>query len=112
MEWQYEKSRWGNSKAPRCRYLSYWAACPLHGDYQELAYQISNKEKEENARPALKDTLSTLNDIANATSDSEHLDGLGTRGSQSSYAQEVSSWLDRIGISNIVSGIEGVSAGQ
>lgn len=85
---------------------------PYTDDYQELAYQISNKEKEENARPALKDTLSTLNDIANATSDSEHLDGLGTRGSQSSYAQEVSSWFDRIGINNIVSGIEGVSAGQ
>lgn len=35
---------------------------PYTDDYQELAYQISNKEKEENARPALKDTLSTLND--------------------------------------------------
>ena len=35
---------------------------PYTDDYQTLAYQISNKEKEENARPALKDTLSTLND--------------------------------------------------
>lgn len=35
---------------------------PYTDDYQELAYQISNKEKEENARPALKDTLSSLND--------------------------------------------------
>lgn len=60
----------------------------------------------------MKDTLSTLNDIANATSDSEHLDGLCTCGLQSSYAQEMSSWPERIGISNIVSGIEGVSAGQ
>lgn len=34
---------------------------PYTDDYQELAYQISNKEKEENARPALKDTLATLN---------------------------------------------------
>lgn len=136
---------------------------PYTDDYQELAYQISNKEKEENARPALKDTLSTLNDydiifvgcpvwwfdapmiihsfleckdynfsgktvipfctyatasyetlddIVNATPDSEHLAGLGTRGSQSSYTQVVSSWLNRIGISDIVSGIEGVSAEQ
>ncbi len=35
---------------------------PYTDDHQTLAYQISNKEKEENARPALKDTLSTLND--------------------------------------------------
>lgn len=35
---------------------------PYTDDYQTLAYQISNKEKEDNARPALKDTLSTLND--------------------------------------------------
>ena len=34
---------------------------PYTDDYQELAYQISNKGKEENARPALKDTLATLN---------------------------------------------------
>lgn len=54
----------------------------------------------------------TLNDIINATPDSEHLDGLGTRGSQSSYTQVVSNWLDSIGISDIVSGIEGVSVGQ
>lgn len=35
---------------------------PYTTDYQTLAYQISNREKEENARPALKDTLATLND--------------------------------------------------
>lgn len=35
---------------------------PYTDDYKTLAYEISNKEKEENARPALKDTLSTLND--------------------------------------------------
>ncbi len=132
---------------------------PYTDDYQTLAYEISNKEKEENARPALKDTLSTLNDydiifvgcpvwwhdapmiihsflecknynfagktvipfctyatatyetlndIINATPNSEHLSGLGTRGSQSSYNQVVKSWLDRIGISDIVSGINGV----
>ena len=35
---------------------------PYTDDYQTLAYQISNKEKNDNARPALKDTLATLND--------------------------------------------------
>ncbi len=136
---------------------------PYTDDYQELAYQISNKEKEENARPALKDTFSTLNDydiifvgcpvwwhdapmiihsflecedynfagktivpfctyataayetlndIINATPDSEHLAGLGTRGSQSSYSQVVKSWLERIGISGIVSGINDVTVNK
>lgn len=135
---------------------------PYTDDYQTLAYQISNREKEENARPALKDTLSTLNDyeiifvgcpvwwfdapmiihsfleckdydftgktivpfctyatasyetlndIVNATPESEHLAGLGTRGSQSSYALVVRNWLNRIGISDMVSGVEGVSVG-
>ncbi len=133
---------------------------PYTSDYQTLAYEISNKEKEENARPALKDTLSTLNDydiifvgcpvwwhdapmiihsfleckdynfagktvipfctyatatyetlndIINATPNSEHLSGLSTRGSQSSYTQLVKSWLDRIGISDIVSSISDVT---
>lgn len=133
---------------------------PYTDDYQTLAYDIAYNEKEQNARPALKDTLSTLNDydiifvgcpvwwydapmiihsflecedynfagktvipfctyasagyetlndIINATPDSEHLEGLGTRGSQSSYSQVVKSWLDRIGISDIVSGINGVT---
>ncbi len=133
---------------------------PYTTDYQTLAYEIANKEKEENARPALKDTLSTLNDydiifvgcpvwwhdapmiihsfleckdynfagktiipfctfaatsyetlndIINATPNSEHLAGLGTRGSQSSYSQVVKNWLDRIGISDIVSGINNVT---
>lgn len=132
---------------------------PYTDDYQTLAYQISNKEKEENARPALKDTLATLNsydiifvgcpvwwfdapmiihsfleckdydfsgktivpfctyataayetlnDIINATPDSDHLDGLGIRGSSSYNQQTIKSWLDRIGISDIVSGIENV----
>lgn len=35
---------------------------PYPDDYQTLAYQISNKEKEENARPALKDTNANIND--------------------------------------------------
>ncbi len=133
---------------------------PYTDDYQTLAYDIAYNEKEQNARPALKDTLSTLNDyniifvgcpvwwydapmiihsflecedynfagktvipfctyasaayetlndIINATPDSEHLEGLGTRGSQGSYSQVVKSWLDRIGISDIVSGINGVT---
>lgn len=136
---------------------------PYTDDYQTLAYEISNREKEENARPALKDTLSTLNsydiifvgcpvwwfdapmiihsfleckdydfkgktvipfctyatasyetlnDIINATPDSEHLEGLGIRGSQSYNQQTIKNWLDRIGISDIVSGISNVSIQQ
>ncbi len=132
---------------------------PYTDDYQTLAYEIANREKEENARPALKDTLSTLNgydyifvgcpvwwhdapmivhsfleckdydfagktvipfctfastayetldDIVNATPSSAHLDGLGIRGAQSYNASTVKSWLDRIGISEIVSGIKSV----
>lgn len=129
---------------------------PYTTDYNTLAYQISNREKEENARPALKDTLSTLNgydiifvgcpvwwfdapmiihsflecksydftgktvipfctyatatyetlnDIINATPSSTHLQGYGTRGSQTYNSQTIKSWLDRIGISDVVSGI-------
>lgn len=132
---------------------------PYTDDYQTLAYQISNKEKEENARPALKDTLATLNsydiifvgcpvwwfdapmiihsfleckdydfsgktivpfctyatatyetlnDIINATPNSNHLEGLGIRGSSRYNQQAIKSWLDRIGISDVVSGIENV----
>ncbi len=133
---------------------------PYTDDYQTLAYDIAYNEKQENARPALKDTLSTLNDydiifvgcpvwwfdapmiihsfleckdynfpgktiipfctyataayetlndIINATPDSEHLAGLGTRGSPSSYSQVVRNWLGHIGISDIVSGINSVT---
>lgn len=136
---------------------------PYTDDYQTLAYEISNKEKADNARPALKDTLQTLNDydiifvgcpvwwfdapmiihsflecksynfsgktiipfctyatatyetlndIINATPDSEHLDGFGTRGSQSYNSQTIKSWLDRIGISDIVAGIGNVSINE
>ena len=128
-------------------------------DYQTLAYQISNKEKEDNARPALKDTLATLNDyeiifvgcpvwwfdapmiihsfleckdynfsgktiipfctyatatyetlndIINATPNSQHLEGFGVRGSQRYNEQTLKSWLDRIGISDVVAGINDV----
>lgn len=130
---------------------------PYTDDYQTLAYEISNREKAENARPALKDTLTTLNDydiifvgcpvwwfdapmiihsfleckdynfrgktiipfctyatasyetlndIVNATPQSEHREGLGIRGSQSYNQQTIKSWLDRIGISDIVAGID------
>lgn len=134
---------------------------PYTTDYQTLAYQISNREKAENARPALKDTLSTLNDydiifvgcpvwwfdapmimhsfleckaydfsgktvvpfctyataeyetlndIIGATPDSEHLEGLGVRGSQSYSTQAIAAWLQRIGIADIVAGVDGVKA--
>lgn len=129
-------------------------------DYQTLAYTIANAEKADNARPALKDTLrsmqdydivfvgcpvwwydapmiihsfleckdydfkgktivpfctfvtstyQTLNDIVAATPDSEHLDGLGLRGASSYSEATVKEWLDRIGISDIVAGIESPS---
>ncbi len=136
---------------------------PYTDDYQTLAYDIAYNEKQDNARPALKDTLSTLNDyniifvgcpvwwydapmiihsfleckdynfagktiipfctyatdsydtlddIINTTPDSEHLEGLGTRGGQSSYSQVVKNWLDRIGISDLVSGVNGVTVNK
>ncbi len=132
---------------------------PYTDDYQTLAYEISNQEKADNARPALKDTLFTLNDydyifvgcpvwwfdapmiihsflecesydfsgktiipfctyatatyetlddIVNATPNSTHLEGFGTRGSQSYNSKTINNWLDRIGISNIVAGIKNV----
>lgn len=54
-------------------------------------------------------TGQTLNDIINATPNSSHLEGLGTRGRSSYNASTVSSWLQRIGISDIVAGIDGIS---
>ena len=132
-------------------------------NYNTLAYSIANAEKDANARPALKDTLrtmndydivfvgcpvwwyaapmiihsfleckdydfkgktivpfctfvtstyQTLNDIVAATPDSEHLDGLGLRGAGSYSEVTVKEWLDRIGISDIVAGIEILSAAR
>ena len=129
-------------------------------DYNTLAYTISTDEKENNARPALKDTLrtlndydiifvgcpvwwfdapmiihsfleckdydfkgktivpfctfytatyQTLNDITSATPDSEHLEGIGLRGASTYNAETIKEWLDRIGIADIVAGIESVS---
>ena len=54
-------------------------------------------------------TYETLNDIVTATPQSDHLDGLGLRGASSYSQQTVNEWLDRIGISDIVAGIETVS---
>lgn len=132
---------------------------PYTTDYQTLAYQISNKEKADNARPALRDTLATLNgydiifvgcpvwwfdapmiihsfleckiynfggktvipfctyatasyetldDIVNATPNSKHLEGLGVRGAQSYNQQTIKSWLDRIGVTGMLAGVEDV----
>lgn len=132
---------------------------PYTTDYQTLAYEISNKEKADNARPTLKDTLATLNDydiifvgcpvwwfdapmvihsflecksydfsgktiipfctyatasyetlndIVNATPSSNHLEGLGIRGSSNYNQQTIHSWLSRIGIADIVAGINDV----
>lgn len=57
-------------------------------------------------------TYQTLNDIVAATPDSEHLDGLGVRGAGSYSEATVKEWLDRIGISDIVAGIETPSAAR
>jgi len=132
-------------------------------DYNTLAYSIANAEKDAGARPALMDTLQTmqdydivfvgcpvwwydapmiihsfleckdydfkgktivpfctfftatyqtLNDIVAATPDSEHLEGLGLRGASSYSEATVKEWLDRIGISDIVAGIETPSAAR
>jgi flavodoxin len=133
-------------------------ATPYTTDYSTLAYTISLNEKNNNERPALKDSTldltgydyifvgcpvwwgdapmlihtfleqydfsgktvipfctfatssgQTLNDIINATPNSSHLDGLGTRGRSSYNASDISSWLQRIGISDIVAGIDGIT---
>lgn len=129
-------------------------------DYNTLAYTISTSEKENNARPTLKDTLrtlndydiifvgcpvwwfdapmiihsfleckdydfkgktivpfctfytatyQTLNDIVAATPESQHLDGIGLRGASAYNAESIAEWLGRIGIADIVAGIESVS---
>ena len=51
-------------------------------------------------------TYQTLNDIVAATPEAEHLDGLGLRGAATYSEATVKEWLDRIGISDIVAGIE------
>jgi flavodoxin len=133
-------------------------ATPYTTDYTELAYTVSLNEKNNDERPALKDTTldlsgydyifvgcpvwwgdapmlihtfleqydfsgktiipfctyatstgQTLNDIINATPDSSHLDGFGTTGRHSYNSSTISSWLERIGISDVVAGIDGIS---
>lgn len=132
-------------------------------DYNTLAYSIANAEKDAGARPALKDTLRTMNDydivfvgcpvwwfdalmiihsflecedyggfrgktivpfctfftatyqtlqdIVTATPEANHLDGLGLRGASTYSEATVKEWLDRIGISDIVAGIEAIDNG-
>lgn len=133
-------------------------ATPYTTDYNTLAYTISLNEKNNNERPALKDTTldisgydyifvgcpvwwddapmiihtfleqydfsgktiipfctyftgagQTLNDIINATSNSSHLEGLGLRGANSYNSSTVSSWLQRIGISDVVASIDDIT---
>lgn len=57
-------------------------------------------------------TYQTLNDIVAATPDSQHLEGLGLRGAGSYSEATVKEWLDHIGISDIVAGIETLSAAK
>lgn len=54
-------------------------------------------------------TYSALTDIVAGTPDAVHLDGYGVRGARSYSTAAVRSWLQRIGILDVVAGIENVS---
>lgn len=56
-------------------------------------------------------TYQTLQDIVTATPEANHLDGLGLRGASTYSEATVKEWLDRIGISDIVAGIEAIDNG-
>lgn len=49
-----------------------------------------------------------LTDIVSGTPNASHLDGYGTRGASSYNSSDIASWLQRIGILDIVSGIKNV----
>lgn len=56
-------------------------------------------------------TYSCLTNIVNKTPNSNHLEGFGTNGTnnQSSYTAAVTSWLQRIGIADLVTSIDKVN---
>lgn len=51
-----------------------------------------------------------LTDIVAGTPNANHLDGFSTRGASSYNSSEIASWLQRIGILDVVSGINNVEA--
>lgn len=137
---------------------------PYSTDYNTVAYGTSVEERDNNARPAIKETIqnlddyeyifigtpvwwmqdpmiihtfmetpeyngfagktvipfctyysgtySALSDIVAGTPDARHLEGYGTRGAGSYNADNVRSWLRRIGIADVVAGIDKVKTEQ
>lgn len=133
---------------------------PYSTDYQTVAYTTSVRERDSNARPAIKDTIrnlddydyifigtpvwwmqdpmiihtfmetpdyngfagktvipfctyfsgpsAALTDIVAGTPKANHLEGYGTRGSRSYNSSSIESWLRRIGILDMLSGINNV----
>lgn len=133
---------------------------PYSTDYQTVAYTTSVRERDSNARPAIKDTIrnlddydyifigtpvwwmqdpmiihtfmetpdykgfsgktvipfctyfsgasAALTDIVAGTPNANHLEGYGTRGSRSYNSSSIESWLRRIGILDMLSGINNV----
>lgn len=133
---------------------------PYSTNYNTVAYTEAYNEREESARPAVKDTIrnlddydyifigtpvwwmqdpmiiytfmetpeyngfagktvipfttyasgaySALTDIVAGTPNASHLDGYGIRGSRSYNSSNIASWLERIGILDVVNGINNV----
>lgn len=53
-----------------------------------------------------------LSDIVAGTPQANHLEGYGARGGRSYSSSAIASWLERIGIMNVVNGISSVSVNQ
>lgn len=135
-------------------------ATPYSTDYTTVAYTEAYDERENNARPAIKDTIqnladydyifigtpvwwmedpmiihtfmetpeyngfagktiipfctyysgasAALTDIVAGTPNANHLDGYGTRGASSYNTSAITEWLQRIGILDVVNGINNV----
>lgn len=137
---------------------------PYSTDYQTVAYTTRVRERDSNARPAIKDTIrnlddydyifigtpvwwmqdpmiihtfmetpdyngfagktvipfctyfsgpsAALTDIASGTPNANHLEGYGTRGSSRYNSSSIESWLRRIGILDMISGIDNIPQAQ
>lgn len=137
---------------------------PYSTNYNTVAYTEAYNERQDNARPTIKDTIqnlddydyifigtpvwwmedpmiihtfmetpeyngfegktvipfttyasgpySALTDIVAGTPNANHLDGYGTRGRSSYNSSDIQEWLERIGILNVVNGINNVEVTQ
>ncbi len=137
---------------------------PYSTNYNTVAYTTSVQERDNNARPAIKDTIqnladydyifigtpvwwmqdpiiihtfmetpeyngfagktvipfctyysgasAALTDIVAGTPEANHLDGYGTRGASSYNSSNIASWLQRIGILDVVNGINDLQLTQ